>query len=226
MHSADHLAAMGGTQKADPAALGPATAWENRGLAASRKTTPAGRAVPRPPLLRRGAAGEADHHPTTTSVPKEPSTHTPKPTVTPTADTSVSPIYEGEDANSPQTSPQTAPKAKGDSRPPALASFSGTIELGIHHRADPPVPPAGRGSTQDPSAAAGLALENLTAPSVEGTGQAGRSPSVLGATGLPGPPHSTRVASSRTQSSTATATTTWLGTTATGKGFYRFIGSE
>lgn len=214
---------MGGTQEAKPTALGPTTASENQGLATSRKATPEDRAVPRPPLLRRDTAGEVGHHPaTTTAVPTEPSTHTPEPTVTPTVDTSVSPIYEGEGANS----PQTAPKAKGDSRPPAPASFSGTIDLGFLHAADPSVPPAGSGSSQDPSAAAVSALENLPAPSTEGPGQAGRSPSALGPTGLSGPPRSMRVASSTTQSSTATTSTTWLGTTAAGKRFYRFIGSE
>ena len=229
-HSTNELAATGGTpQEAEPTVLGLATASEEHGgPGTSRKTTPEDRVLSRPPLLRQGAADEVGHQPAnTTAAPTEPSTHTPKPTMTQTADTSLSPIYKGEGANSPQTSPQMAPNAQGHSRPPAPDSSSSATDSGLHHTADPAVPPADRRSTWGPSTAAVLALADLVAPGVGGTGGPGGSPSVLGPMGPPGLTCSMRAACGGTQTSTATtgmAGMAGMGTITAGKRFNRFIG--
>lgn len=230
LHGTNELAVMGGMpQEAEATALGRATAsQENRGPGTSRKTTPEDRGLPRLPPLRPGAADEVGRQPAnTTAVPTELSTHTPKPTTARTAGTSLSPIYEGEGVNSPQTSRQMAPNAEGCSSPPAPDSSSGATDLGLHHTADPAVPPADRNSMCGLSTAAVLALAGLAAPRVGGMGGPKGTPSVLGPMGLLGFTHSRKAAYGGTQTSMATVGTAgmaWMGTIAAGMRFYRFIG--
>ncbi|CAM9735091.1 unnamed protein product [Bubo scandiacus] len=220
VHSTNELAVMGGTpQEAEPTVLGPVTALkENHSPGTSRRTTLEDRVFLRP-HLRRGTADEVGHQPTkTTAVPTEPSTHTPKPTVTQMADTLASSIYTGEGMNSPQISPQTTPNAEGCSPPPAPDNSSSATDSGLHHTVDPAVPLAGSSSTRGPFTASVLVLADLVAPGVGGTGGPGGSPLVLGSMQLPSHPRSMTDACGEKQTSMATAGMAgmaWLGTIAT-----------
>ncbi|KQK78093.1 hypothetical protein AAES_118147 [Amazona aestiva] len=210
---ANEPAAIGGTmQEAEPTVLGLVTASEeNHGLGTSTKTTLEDKGLPRPRFLRQSASDEVGHQtPNTTAMPMDLLTHSSKPTVTQTADVSLSSIKEGEGVSSPQISPQ-----------PASDSSSSATDLGLHHTADPAVPPVDRSSTWGSSIDSILALADVTVPSVGTTGGSGGSPSVLGPTELP-----SLTGSMRTPTSMATAGMDGiarLGIIAAGKRFYRFI---
>lgn len=213
VHSTNELASMGETmQEAEPTVLGlVTTSEENHGLGTSTKTTLEDKGLPKRPLLRQSASDVVGHQtPNTTAMPMDPLTHFPKPTVTQTADVTLSSIYEGEGISPRQISPQ-----------PASDSSSSAIDLGLHHTADPAVPLVDSSSTWDPSTVSILPLADVMVPSVGTTGGSGGSPSVLGPIQLP-----SLTRSVRTPISMAIARIdgmAWLGTIAAGKRLYRFI---